>query len=243
MKASLKIQDYNPKRDFAGWGVEEFRAIAGHAGLSRNTRRSPAPAPTPAAWRRSISTATARWTSAFSARAKVVLLQNAGGSLNEVPLARSPAARVAAAWADYNGDGKPDLLLATPGRRAAFQQRRRRHFKDASAGLPARLQRPTSPPPRGSTTTATASPTSSSRRLPRPAPLPQSRHTPDAGPLDLQIGQVEDHRPVRKRRRAGLRGGLSAGAEDRFRRRVSAARTARRRCGKTSSCPRQNSAA
>src|SRR5947199_1859721 len=29
MKASLKIQDYDPKRDFAGWGVEEFRAIAG----------------------------------------------------------------------------------------------------------------------------------------------------------------------------------------------------------------------
>ena len=37
MKASLKIQDYDPKRDFAGWGVEEFRAIAGMTAFTRTT--------------------------------------------------------------------------------------------------------------------------------------------------------------------------------------------------------------
>src|SRR5258708_22966250 len=34
MKASLKIQDYNIKRDFAGWGGEDFRSIAGMPGFS-----------------------------------------------------------------------------------------------------------------------------------------------------------------------------------------------------------------
>ena len=29
LKASLKIQDYNPKRDFVGWGDEDFRTIRG----------------------------------------------------------------------------------------------------------------------------------------------------------------------------------------------------------------------
>ena len=43
---------------------------------------------------------------------KVMLLQNGGESMNEVPLPGVSGAR-AAVWADYNGDGKPDLFLAT----------------------------------------------------------------------------------------------------------------------------------
>ncbi len=41
LKASLKLPDYNPKRDFVGWGGEDFRALAGmpgfthYAGVSR----------------------------------------------------------------------------------------------------------------------------------------------------------------------------------------------------------------
>jgi len=34
VKASLKIQDYNPKRDFVGWGAEEFRAITDMPGFT-----------------------------------------------------------------------------------------------------------------------------------------------------------------------------------------------------------------
>ena len=34
LKASLKIQDYDPKRDFAGWGVEEFRSITSMPGFT-----------------------------------------------------------------------------------------------------------------------------------------------------------------------------------------------------------------
>src|SRR5438105_4130439 len=44
---------------------------------------------------------------------RVVLLQNNGEALSEVSLPLRYGAR-AAVWADYNGDGKPDLLLATP---------------------------------------------------------------------------------------------------------------------------------
>src|SRR5262245_18450111 len=42
MKASLKIQDYDAKRDFVGWGGEDFLVIAGmpgfthYAGLARS---------------------------------------------------------------------------------------------------------------------------------------------------------------------------------------------------------------
>src|SRR5262249_38046477 len=34
MRASLKLQDYNAKRDFAGWGDEEFRRLAGMPGFT-----------------------------------------------------------------------------------------------------------------------------------------------------------------------------------------------------------------
>src|SRR5260221_9021302 len=44
---------------------------------------------------------------------KVALLKNAGSSLEEAPLPYSGGAR-AAVWGDWNGDKKPDLLLATP---------------------------------------------------------------------------------------------------------------------------------
>ncbi|MCE9532724.1 MAG: hypothetical protein K8T89_16630, partial [Planctomycetes bacterium] len=35
LKVSLKIQDYNPKRDFAGWGGEDIRKLAGMPGFSQ----------------------------------------------------------------------------------------------------------------------------------------------------------------------------------------------------------------
>jgi len=35
LKASLKLQDYNPKRDFVGWGGEDIRRLAGMPGFDR----------------------------------------------------------------------------------------------------------------------------------------------------------------------------------------------------------------
>src|SRR5207244_5695292 len=34
LRASLKLLDYNPKRDFVGWGGEDFRRIAGMPGFT-----------------------------------------------------------------------------------------------------------------------------------------------------------------------------------------------------------------
>ena len=44
--------------------------------------------------------------------------------------------RRAAVWADYNGDGKPDLLLATPTGPKLLHQPRRQPFRDDSHLLP-----------------------------------------------------------------------------------------------------------
>jgi hypothetical protein len=134
MKASLKIQDYNPARDFAGWGVEEFRALAGMPGFQQYSalaRTSPdAGGIAPIDF-----DGDGKMDFCLYGAAKVVLLQNAGGSLNEVPLAEPGGAR-GAAWADYNGDGKPDLLLATPTGARLYVNAGGGTMKDASGGLP-----------------------------------------------------------------------------------------------------------
>src|SRR5262249_44839944 len=64
-----------------------------------------------------------------------VLLQNGGTSLNETALPYTGPSR-AADWADYNGDGKPDLLLATPSGPGLFTNQGDGTFKDHTAGLP-----------------------------------------------------------------------------------------------------------
>jgi hypothetical protein len=134
MKASLKIQDYNPARDFAGWGVEEFRAIAGMPGFlqySALARTSPdAGGVAPMDF-----DGDGKMDFCLYGASKVVLLQNAGGSLNEVPLGIAGGAR-GAAWADYNGDGKPDLLLATPSGPRLFTNAGGGAFKDSTSALP-----------------------------------------------------------------------------------------------------------
>jgi hypothetical protein len=133
MKASLKIQDYDQKRDFAGWGGEDFRLIAGMPAFSHYTAVSGVgPGPLGVSW--ADFDGDGKPGVCLYGTNKVVLLQNAGTSFNEVSLPARPSpsqggatgssppyeggaggvgAR-AAIWADYNGDGKPDLFLATP---------------------------------------------------------------------------------------------------------------------------------
>jgi hypothetical protein len=112
VKASLKIQDYNPKRDFVGWGGEDFRRLMGMKGF---THISPVGRVDPEA--QAISAidfdGDGRLDLCLVGGSKVLLLQNNGESMSEILLAGIAGAR-SAIWADYNGDGKPDLLLATP---------------------------------------------------------------------------------------------------------------------------------
>jgi hypothetical protein len=111
LKASLKLQDYNPKRDFVGWGGEDFRRLSGMPGfthISALTRVDPDA--------QAISAldmdGDGKADLCLVGGSRVALLQNAGESLTEISLPGGSGCR-AAVWADYNGDGRPDLLLAT----------------------------------------------------------------------------------------------------------------------------------
>ena len=112
VKASLKIQDYNPKRDFVGWGNEDFRSIQGmpaftmYTGISRTDPEAGGIAPMD-------YDGDGKMDVCIYGAGKVALLKNAGSSLEEAALPYTGGAR-AAVWGDWNGDKKPDLLLATP---------------------------------------------------------------------------------------------------------------------------------
>lgn len=111
LKASLRIQDYNAQRDFVGWGGDDFRAIEGMPGF---THIAGVTSVGPDA--RGVSVADADGDGkpdfCFYGLGRVSLFKMDGTSLSELPLPYSGGARVAE-WADYNADGKPDLLLAT----------------------------------------------------------------------------------------------------------------------------------
>lgn len=135
LRASLKLTDYNPKRDFVGWGVEEFRAIGSMPGFSHYAPLSQV-SPGAAGVAAGDLNGDGKPDLCLFGASRMVVLQNSDGSLNEMTLPLEGGAR-AAGWADYDGDGKPDLLLATPAgpRLLGFDGKM---LKDLSAGLPAK---------------------------------------------------------------------------------------------------------
>lgn len=113
LKASLKVQDYNPQRDFVGWGGnEDFRKLLGMPGFS-HLCELPRVDPGAAGIAPADFDGDGKIDFCLFGDARVSLLQNDGKALNEFSLPYTGGAR-SAAWADYNGDGKLDLLLATP---------------------------------------------------------------------------------------------------------------------------------
>jgi hypothetical protein len=112
VKASLKLLDYNVKRDFVGWGNEDFRTLLGMPAFSMYTgitRTDPEAGGVAAI----DYDGDGKTDVCVYGAGKLALLKNAGTSLEEAPLPYTGGAR-AAAWGDWNGDKKPDLLLATP---------------------------------------------------------------------------------------------------------------------------------
>jgi hypothetical protein len=112
LRASLKLQDYNAARDFIGWGSDDFRRIMNMPGFSHQahlTRVDPDA--------RGIITADVDGDGAqdlcIYGEKKVAVVKVDGGALNEFALPYTGGAR-SAAFADYNGDGRLDLLLGTP---------------------------------------------------------------------------------------------------------------------------------
>lgn len=111
LKSSLKL-DYNPKRDFVGWGGEDFRRLHGMPGFSRYSAVARVDPDAQAISSEDIN-GDGKTDLCLAGPSRVALLQNGGDSLSEVALPGATGCR-AAVWADYNGDGKPDLLLAAP---------------------------------------------------------------------------------------------------------------------------------
>jgi hypothetical protein len=134
LRASLKLQNYDAKRDFVGWGGEDFRRLAGMPGfthISALTRVDPDA--------QSIAAldfnADGKLDLCLGGAARVALLQNSGDSLGETSLPGTTGCR-AAVWADYNGDGLPDLLLATPAGPKLYTNLGKGDFRDDSHLLP-----------------------------------------------------------------------------------------------------------
>src|SRR5688572_20861051 len=103
LKVSLKLQNYDQKRDFVSWGDEDFRRISGLPGfthISGLTRVDPEA--------QAISTldfnTDGKMDLCLVGGGKVALLQNDGEALGETSLPYSGGCR-AAVWADFNGDG------------------------------------------------------------------------------------------------------------------------------------------
>jgi hypothetical protein len=149
LKASLKLLDYNPKRDFAALGGDDFSRIGGMPGF---THSSPVGRVDTEA--QAISAVDfdgdGKLDLCLAGAGRIALLQNGGDFWSELPLATAPVAPPApqqperptqlggraAVWADYNGDGRPDLLLATPSGPKLFTNLGSGAFRDDSECLP-----------------------------------------------------------------------------------------------------------
>ena len=136
VKASLKLGDYNAQRDFVGWGgdADQLRPVAGMPGFSQyGALASMGSGPVGLA-PVCLNGDDKPGLCLFSEQ-RVVLMENREGFLAECVLGIEGGAR-AAAWADYNGDGRPDLLLATPSGLLLLANEGGGKFTNRTASLP-----------------------------------------------------------------------------------------------------------
>jgi hypothetical protein len=135
LKASLKLNDYNPKRDFVGWGGEDIRRIAGMPGFDKYAGLTKLDAEAQA-----VSVVDfdndGKQDVLLLAAGKVSLFQNGGDSYTEATLPGLSGGARSAVWADHNSDGLPDLLLATADGPRLFTNTGKGQFRDDSDRLP-----------------------------------------------------------------------------------------------------------
>ncbi len=135
LRASLKLANYNEKRDFVGWGGEDFRRLGGmpafshYAALNRVDPEAQAVACVDV-------DGDGKPDVCLVGAGKMTLMQNGGESLNELSLPGFTGGCRAAVWADYNGDGLPDLLLATAQGPRLYTNLGKGQFRDDSQLLP-----------------------------------------------------------------------------------------------------------
>ena len=133
LRASLKINDYNPKRDFVGWGAEDFRPITGMPGFTHYSaigKFSPGAAGVAPADLNNDG----KIDLCVFGDYKIAVLKNDGGILGEEMLPISSGAR-AVAWGDYDSDGIIDLLVASS-TGAKLLRNNKKQFADATSHIP-----------------------------------------------------------------------------------------------------------
>jgi hypothetical protein len=135
LRTSLKNLDYNPKRDFVGWGGEDIRRLAGMPGFDRYAGLTNLDAEAQAVTAVDFDN-DGRPDICLCGAGKVVLLQNGGDGFVEVMLPGLAGGARAAVWADHNGDGLPDLFLATPAGPRLFTNLGKGQFRDDTKRLP-----------------------------------------------------------------------------------------------------------
>ena len=134
LKASLKIQDYNPRRDFVGWGGEDFVRINSMPGFTHISGLSRVDPEAQAISALDID-GDGKPDLCLVGANRIALLQNGGEALTELSLPGGSGCR-AAVWADYNGDGLPDLLLATASGPKLYTNLGKGAFRDDTHLLP-----------------------------------------------------------------------------------------------------------
>jgi len=112
LRASLKLQDYNAARDFIGFGSDDFRRIVNMPGYTHQAHLVRVDPDARGIVMADVDGDGAQDLCIYGEK-KVAVIKVDGGALNEFALPYAGGAR-SAAFADYNGDGRPDLLLGTP---------------------------------------------------------------------------------------------------------------------------------
>ncbi|QEL17313.1 FG-GAP repeat domain-containing protein [Limnoglobus roseus] len=135
LRASLKLQDYNPKRDFVGWGGDDIRRIAGMPGFDKLGSLG-GTGPDALAASAIDFDGDGKLDIVLLGANRVMLLQNNGDGFSEVALPGFAGGARSVVWADYNADGLPDALLATPTGPRLFTNTGKGQFRDDSKLLP-----------------------------------------------------------------------------------------------------------
>ena len=135
MKVSLKLQDYNAKRDFAGWGGEDVRVLQGMPGFARYAGLGNL-------GRDALGLTTldvdgdGRADLCLVGAYRISVLLNGGDSFTEATLPGLVSGARAACWADIDGDGRPDLIVAGVAGPRLYMNLGKGTFRDDTAKLP-----------------------------------------------------------------------------------------------------------